>query len=29
VILAGDIGATNTRLALFDGEVAEPIHLET
>jgi glucokinase len=29
VILAGDIGGTNTRLALFDGEVAEPIHLET
>jgi len=28
VILAGDIGGTNTRLALFDGDAREPFALE-
>jgi glucokinase len=29
VILAGDIGGTNTRLALFDGDLRRPVRLET
>lgn len=27
MILAGDIGGTNTRLALFDGDLREPVAL--
>lgn len=29
MILAGDIGGTNTRLALFDGDLRRPVRLET
>jgi glucokinase len=29
VILAGDIGGTNTRLALFDGDLREPVRFGT
>jgi glucokinase len=29
MILAGDIGGTNTRLALFDGDAPGPAHVET
>ena len=28
MILAGDIGGTNTRLALFDGDARSPVALE-
>lgn len=29
MILAGDIGGTNTRLALFDGDLRRPVRIET